>query len=204
VAELNFRALPAREVPYAAAPTIGVPLELTARPADQPIQSVLLQTQVRIDAPQRSYEPGEREGLRELFGQDSQWSRSLQGMFWCQVSTVVRGFTGTGQTELLLPRPAACSTAAARYFDALQGGEVPLLLLFSGTIFSADADGALRAAPIAWSAESRCGVPISLLNGDRAPLSLDRGVFEKLSRYQRERGLRDVDAALATLLGAGS
>ena len=204
MAEVLFRALPAREVPYAAAPTIGIALELTARPAEEPIQSVLLQTQVRIDAPQRAYDPDEREGLRELFGEANLWSRSLQGLLWCQVSTVVRGFTGSGQTELLLPRPAACSTAASRYFDALKGGEVPLLLLFSGTVFSTDPEGALRASPIPWSAEARCAVPVCLLNGNRAPLSLDRAVFDRLSRFQRARGLRDVDAAVSTLLGADS
>ena len=40
--------------------------------------------------------------------------------------------------------------AATKYFAALEGGDLPLCFLFSGTIFHEAGDGALQVAQISW------------------------------------------------------
>ena len=50
----------------------------------------------------------------------------------------VTGFTGATEIDL----PVACTydfeVAAAKYFHSLDGGEIPIVLLFSGTVFASE------------------------------------------------------------------
>jgi hypothetical protein len=207
VPELSFRVTEARAVDFAAAPTIALSLEIRNAQEHEPIQSVLLQAQVRIQAAARSYTDKEREGLRELFGEPERWGRTLRGLLWTQATTVVRPFAGTGVAELLLPCTFDFNVAAAKYFNAVEGGVVPLLLLFSGTVFHSNSDGALQAAPIPWNSEGGFFFPVDVWRQtlerhfpNRASLELQRDVLDRLYRYQVDRGLMNLDAAVDALL----
>ena len=54
------------------------------------------------------------------------------------------------------------NVAATKYFYGLEGGEVPLTLLFSGTVFYRDEDGFLQMDQIPWSRETACRLPVAV------------------------------------------
>ncbi len=75
------------------------------------------------------------------------------------MNVTVPEFAGTTVVSV----PVACTfdfnVAAAKYFHALEGGEVPLTFQFSGTVFYPAADGALQIAQIGWDKEARFRLP---------------------------------------------
>ena len=54
-----------------------------------------------------------------------------------QCSALVQGFTGSTDVELSLPCTYDFEVAASRYLHALRRRQIPVLLLFSGTVFTA-------------------------------------------------------------------
>jgi len=54
-------------------------------------------------------------------------------------------------------------TAIAKYLRALDGGVVPIELLFSGSIFHTPALGTLSVSPIPWSKEAHFSLPRALV-----------------------------------------
>jgi len=97
--------------------------------------------------------------------------------------------------------------AATKYFYALEEGEVPLLFLFSGTIFYAADDGALQVAQISWDKEAPFRLPVQVWKEmidhyypNSAWLRLQQDVFDRLYRYKVRRGLPTWEQALESLL----
>lgn len=201
--DLAFEALRARVVPFSAAPVVGIDLRVTA---SEPIQSVLLQVQARIDVRKRAHGKDEMERLRTLFGGADTWDRAAQSILWANVALVIPGFEKETVAELHLP----CWESAARYIDALEGADVPLSLLFSGSVFWNSADG-LQATRIPWSKEARASLPVSLWRDtldhhhpNQRALALRLEVFDRLDRYKRETGCTTWDDAIERLLGGRS
>ena len=102
------------------------------------------------------------------------------------------------------------NVAAAKYFHALRDGEVPLLLLFSGTVFYRGEGGALQIAPVPWSKEAAFRLPVRVWKEmmerhypNSAVLRLRRDVFDRLHRFKVERGLPTFDQAMEALLERG-
>ena len=90
--------------------------------------------------------------------------------------------------------PVACTydlnVSATKYFHALEGGEVPLLFLFSGTVFYAGEAGHLQVQQIPWDKECAYGMPVQAWQAlmdyhypGTAWLSLDREIFDRLYAY---------------------
>jgi hypothetical protein len=50
-------------------PLLHFKLAITNQPPNEQVQSVILQAQIQIQAPQRAYSPNEKEKLFELFGE---------------------------------------------------------------------------------------------------------------------------------------
>jgi hypothetical protein len=203
MAELGFRVIDALAVPHSAAPAVALRLELVTA---TPVRYLALQTQVRIDAPARRYTATEQDGLRELFGEPARWSQTLRGVLWANVTTTVGPFSESAEIEVQLPVTFDFSVSAAKYFEAVEG-EVPLRLFFSGTVFHTREDGALQAALLPWSSEARFAFPAALWRRtldlhfpNRAALQLERGVVERLRRFQADRGLVTLERALEVLL----
>ena len=92
--------------------------------------------------------PREAERLGDLFGERSRWGEQLQPMQFAQVSVMVPGFTGETEVDLPVPCTYDMDIATTKYFAALRDGEVPLLLLFSGTAFCGP--GGFRCEPVPW------------------------------------------------------
>jgi hypothetical protein len=99
------------------------------------------------------------------------------------------------------------SLAATKYFDALEGGDIPLCFLFSGTVFYQAEGRGLQAAQIPWDREAFFRLPattwkelMALYYPDGAWLRLPRDVFDHLAAYRSDRGLPTLEDAVAALL----
>jgi hypothetical protein len=190
----------------AATPSIALDLAIAA-PPDVVVRSVVLRAQVRIDARRRSYDDATRARLREVFGAPDQWGASVRSLPWTQVVACVPPFRG----ETALALPVACTydfeVVASKVLHGLRDGAIPLALLFSGTVFWADATGALRTAMLPWEDEVRYELPVALWREamDRffpgqAWLRVDRATFDRLVAWRAQRCLPSWDVALDALL----
>src|SRR5262249_22992435 len=134
------------------------------------------------------------------------WGDTLRPFLWTHVGIQVPAFTGSGEFDL----PVACSydfeVTAAKYLHALAGGEIPLLFLFSGTVFGRDERG-LRATQVPWTCEARFRLPVSDWRGlmDRyfpngGWLRLDRDTLDALMREKARRAVARFDDVIQALL----
>jgi hypothetical protein len=101
--------------------------------------------------------------------------------------------------------------AATKYFHALEQGEVPLNLLFSGTIFHAGEDGGLQIAQISWEKEAGFRLPVKtwkemmdIYYPNTAWLCLRKDAFEALNQYKSSLSLPTWEAAIERLLESSS
>lgn len=192
---------------YAVVPTLIFKLRITNATLDGDVRNVLLQCQLRIDAARRRYDPADQERLAELFGEPSRWRETLSSMLWTHAALQISAF----KSECIVNLPVQCSfdfnVAATKYFHGLKGGEVPLSLLFSGTVFYRDAEGFLQMDQISWSKQAEFRLPVSVWRNmmdlyypNSAWLRIDRDVFDELHRFKREKGFIGWDHALRALL----
>jgi hypothetical protein len=202
--QLSFAVESAAAVRYAAAPTLTIALAVES---DLPVRSLSLNVQVRIAPTRRGYDEGEQARLVELFGTPDRWSETLRGFLWTNATVVFPPFTGTGRATLTVPCTYDLEVAAAKYFHALGDGEVPLELLFSGTVFYAGENGLLRTAQIPWDCEAQFGLPVAVWKQaieNRFPnsawLRVDRAVYDRLLAYKAGRTLPTWESALGELL----
>ena len=207
--DLSFKIEEAIVVPYAVAPTLAFKLRIANAQVDETIHTVALRCQIQIDATRRRYAPEEQSGMRDLFGEPERWSQTLRGMLWTHASLVVPSFTGSTLAELLVPCTFDFNVAATKYFSALKDGEIPLHLMFSGTVFYADREDALQVAPISWEQETKFKLPVKIWRDmmdayypNSVWLNLRRDVFERLNEYKTQRGIPSWEQALESVLAA--
>lgn len=204
--DLTFAVEGAEPILYAAAPQFAFKLRIT-NAGQEPIQAIALRCQIQIEATRRRYGESDHELLLELFGERDRWGQTLKSMLWTFASVVVPPFEGSTVAEL----PVVCTydfnVAATKYFHALQDGEVPLTLLFSGTVFYVAEDGALQVAQIPWKAEASFRLPVRTwkeMMESYYPnitfLSLRTDVFDRLYRFKMEHSLPTWEQALELLL----
>ena len=117
--------------------------------------------QIRIEPGRRSYSAGRRRSSVNLFGTPERWGQTLRPMLWTHLSVVVPPLDGSTEVDLPVPCSSDFNVAATRYFTALNGGDLPLCFLFSGTIFYEADDGALQIAQISWEKECDFRLPAS-------------------------------------------
>jgi hypothetical protein len=206
--ELRFGIAPVAVADYVAVPTLRFPITIETG-ADQVIRSVLLDVQIQIAARRRGYGAAESDRLLELFGTPDRWSTTLRTLLWTRTTVVVPPFTGATSVDVDVACTYDLEVTASRYFAALEEGEVPLELLFSGTVFFAGADGRLQAARIPWDHEVEYNLPVSVWREamDRhfhgaAWLRLGRPAFDRLCAYKARHAFESWDAAVEALLGA--
>jgi hypothetical protein len=210
VPSLDFTVEQAGTLEFAAVPTIRFALRVDG-PADVPIRSISLATQIRIAAARRSYAPAERDRLLEVLGRPEQWAGSSRTLFWAQVASQVTGFTGTTRVDLPVPCTYDFEVASAKYLHGVEEGEVPLEFIFSGSVFYRDPEGALKTGRIAWDRESSFRLPVRVWKETMdhffpgtAWLRLHRDVFERLHAYRSDRAIPSWEATIEALLdGAG-
>src|SRR5271156_2998994 len=140
--DLSFRIEEAAVVPFAAAPTLAFKLRIDNADPDETIHTVALRCQIQIDVTRRRYTQEEQSRMRDLFGEPDRWSQTLRSLLWTHANVVVPSFHGSTLAELPVPCTFDFNVASTKYFEGLIDGEIPLLIMFSGTVFYADADDA--------------------------------------------------------------
>lgn len=202
---LDFYIDNAEILPYAAAPTLLFKLRIENGASEQ-IRSIMLRVQIQIPAAQRHYSEQEQTQLLELFGEPTRWSTTLKPLLWMQTIVLVPPFSGSVLVDLPVPCSYDFEVVSAKYFHALEEGEVPLEFLFSGTMFYAGATG-LQAAQISWEKEAHYRFPVRLWQAlmnhyfpNSAWLRLRLDVFDQLYAYKARHGLATWEAALEMLL----
>jgi hypothetical protein len=207
VSELGIEVLDVRPEEHAAAPHLLFRLRLTESTGDV-VHAVILRCQLRIEPQRRDYDAEEQTGLRDLFGAAERYTTTLKPLLWAHTVAAVQGFEGSTEVDL----PVACTydfdVSAAKYLHALRDGDVPLLLLFSGTVFTRGASG-FTVQQLPWSLEARCRLPVSTwrqLMEHYFPaggwIRLSRESIDALGRYRSDRGLTGWDQTVAELIPA--
>ena len=190
-------------------PLLHFNLEISNQPATEAIQAVMIQAQIQIQSAQRAYDVGERAKLEELFGTPDRWGQTLRNRLWTHASATVPSFRE--DTKVILPVQCTYdfNVIATKYFYALEGGEVPLLFLFSGTIFYAGSRDELLVQQISRDKECTYRMPAKvwadLMNHhypNSAWLSVQRDIFDRLSEFKRNHSLLTWDQVFELLLDA--
>jgi hypothetical protein len=171
----------------------------------------MLHAQIQIQSAQRAYTQTEKEKLRELFGKPEDWGQTLRNKLLAHANCIVPRFADRTEAVLVVPCTFDLNVAATKYFYALEEGEVPLLFLFSGTVFYADPNGRLQIQQISWEKEAAWRMPISAWGEmmDRhypntAFMWLERGVFDRLYEFKRQQGFATWEQAMERLLAHGN
>lgn len=205
--DLDFKILGLEPAAHGLVPLLNFKLEVTNSPATETIHAVILQAQIQIQAMQRRYTPGEKEKLKDVFGNPERWGDTLRTKLWTIATTSVRPFTGRTTALLTVPCTYDLNVLATKFFYALEDGEVPLLFLFSGTIFYGADDGRLQVQQISWNKECLYRLPVKVwqeLMDHHYPntswLALNREVFERLYAYRRSEGIPTWEQTLERLL----
>ncbi|MDH6114401.1 hypothetical protein P3T36_000802 [Kitasatospora sp. MAP12-15] len=204
--EFAFSCTGVRADRFAAGPTLVFRLRITASP-DTRVHAIALRCQLRIEPARRGYQPAEAEGLSDLFGDRSRWGTSLLPVQFAQVSLVVPGFTGEIEVDLPVPCSYDLDLAPTRYFHALQDGEVPLLMLFSGTAFTGA--GGFHVEPVPWDREASFRMPVAIwreMVDQHFPgcgwLRLPSETMNALLAFRSRRALPSWEATVQALLAA--
>jgi hypothetical protein len=196
-----FDCLGARAEPYAAAPTLMFRLRITET-SGRPVRAVALRCQVRIEPIRRHYSDVEAARLAGLFGERARWGQTLNPLQLATLSVMVPAFTGTTEIDVPLPCSYDLEVASGQYFHALDDGEIPLLMLFSGTVFTADG-----IAPIPWDRECDHRMPVAVWRDlmevyfpGGGWLRLTRQTLDGLQEFKHRQAIPTWDGAVTALL----
>jgi hypothetical protein len=194
-------------VPFAASPTLVVKLRIANANPTEAIHTVVLRSQIQIEVTRRRYTPQDQERLGDLFGEPERWGQTLKNMLWTNTSTIVPPFAGVTTADLQVPCTFDFNIATTKYFNGLSGGEIPIFLMFSGTVFYEDSEGGLKVAPISWDKETKFRMPLAIWKDmmdqyypNSAWLCLRRDVFERLQQYKRQHGIPTWEQAIEAIL----
>jgi hypothetical protein len=205
VTTLSFEVVGARPEPYAAVPTIMFRLRV-AEADGRRVHAVALRCQIRIEPQKRRYQPDEEEHLYELFGETPRWGETLRPFLWTHVSHTLAGFDGSTEVDLAVECSYDLEVAGAKYFHALEGGEVPLVFLFSGTAFTPGTSG-FAAERVGWNQDADYRMPVSVWRDlmdmyfpGSGWLRLSRVNLDRLQKFKAVRALPTWDQAVEQLL----
>ncbi len=208
MANLDFAVEGAEVLEFATVPSLLFKLRIENL-GEEPIRSVALNTQVRIAATQRHYDAAEQERLLEVFGETHRWGSTLRSLLWTHTILQVPPFSERTIVDMPVPCTYDFEVIAAKYFYALEDGEVPLEFLFSGTVFYAGEEGRLQVARISWEKEAQFRLPVRVWKEtmehyfpNSAWIRLRRDAFDQLYDYKVRRGLPTWEAAVEALLHA--
>jgi len=201
----TFSVLDVTAEPYAASPQLTCRLRIEESTGRR-VHAIALRCQVRIEPQRRRYEPAEQDALRGLFGTPERWGDTLKAFQWMQANATVQGFTGETETELALPCTYDLEVIGARYLHALDAGDVPLNLLFSGTIFTKGTTG-FEVEQVPWACEARWRLPVRVWRDmidaffpNSGYLRVSGDVLKELAAFRARHDLISWDETLRHLL----
>jgi Family of unknown function (DUF6084) len=192
---------------YAATPSLAFQLAITERSGVK-VHAIALRCQIRIEPHRRRYSAAEAERLHDLFGDPSRWAETVKPIQLAAVSVMVPGFTAVTEVDLPVPCTYDLEVSSARYLHGLDDGTIPLILLFSGTVFVATETG-FSVELVPWSAEATYRMPVAVWRElvdahfpGRAWLPCGRDTLDALSAFKARHALPTWDATLNALLAA--
>src|SRR5579871_2767148 len=190
---------------YAATPALTFALTITERSGVR-VHAIALRCQIRIEPHRRRYSAAEAQRLHDLFGDPSRWAETVKPIQLATVTTMVPTFTAVTEANLEVPVTYDLEVASARYLAGLDDGTVPLLLLFSGTVFVAGGQ-AFNVELVPWSCEASCRMPVSVWRDvvdehfpGSAWLRCSKETLDALSLFKARHALPTWDATLSALL----
>ena len=209
MAELVFDCLGAHADRYAVAPSMAFTLRISDT-SGQRVEAIALRCQIRIEPSRRRYSAAEAERLNDLFGETQRWAETLRPLQFTNVAIMVPRFTGSIELDLPVMLSYDLEIGSTRYFAGLDDGEIPLLLLFSGTVFGMT-DGRLQAQQVPWSKEAAYRLPISIWREavdahfpNSAWIKMSRHTLDELQRFKTRTALPTWDATIQALLAAAA
>jgi hypothetical protein len=207
--ELSFDVVDVVPEPYAAAPNLLARIRVEEATGEQ-VHALALRAQIRIEPQRRRYDDTEERALLDLFGDRTRFSQTLRPFAWLHASTVAQGFTGATTFDLPLPCTYDFEVSGTTYLHAIRDGEIPLLFLFSGTVFTRGSSG-FSVAQVPWDCEARFRLPVAVwreLMEAHFPNSewirMRRDTVEALAHYRHTRGQTSWDDVVTTLLARTS
>jgi hypothetical protein len=205
MSELSFTCIGARAERYALAPTIVFRLRV-AESSGETVHCLALRSQIRIEPLKRHYRDEEAERLVDLFGERSRWGDTMKPLQFAHVTLMVPGFTGAVEVDLPVPLTYDFDVATTKYFHGLEDGEIPFLLLFSGTMFLQGETG-FSVEQVPWDKEATFRLPVATWREamdavfpDAAWIRLRRDNLDALARFKSRLALPTWDDALEALL----
>ena len=160
----------------------------------------------RAEPARRGYGDKEAARLLELFGERGRWGDTVKPFQFANTSTVVPSFNDWIELDITVPCSYDMEVTAGRYFHALEDGEVPFILLFSGTIFG-DGENGMWIEQVPWHAETRYKMPVAVwreMMDIHFPgsgwLRLRRDTIDALADFRAARALPTWDDAIIAVL----
>lgn len=204
MSELSFTVLDSYPLPYALSPSLGIKLRARETTGAR-VHTIALRAQVQIEPQKRRYTEAESSALVDLFGTLDRYGDTLKPMLWTHVSTMVLGFSGEKEFELQIPCSYDFEVAANKYLNALENGEIPMILLFSGTVYT-EGERGIAAELMSWSCEARHRLPVPVWRAtmdahfpNSAWIRIDRDVFAELDRFRVSESIPTWDATIVRL-----
>jgi len=205
MAELSFDCIGTKVDRYAVVPALSLVLRISET-SGQRVEAIAMRCQIRIEPARRRYSAAEAQRLNDLFGDTERWADTLRPMQFSTVATMVPGFSGAIEIELPVTFTYDLEVGSARYFDSLEAGEIPLRLLFSGTVFTV-ADGRIQVQQVPWSKEAAYRLPVPVWREaidahfpNSAWIKMSRETLEELQRFKSAHALPTWDLTLDALL----
>jgi len=202
---LRFACTGARPEPFAAGPSLLFDLRI-ADTTGVRVHSIALRTQIRIEPRQRKYTPEEQARLVDLFGEPARWGETLNPLQLATVATTVAGFTDEITATVTVPLTYDLDIAATKFCHGVRDGQIPLLLLFAGTVYY-QGEAGVQVGPVPWSEEAPYPLPVTTWRAamdDHYPgstfIRLSTATLDALSAYRSKHVITTWDETLERLL----
>jgi hypothetical protein len=202
---LRFVCTGSRPEPHAAGPALQLDLRVEDGTGRR-VHAVALRVQIRIDPRPRRYTAEETARLTDLFGEPNRWGDTLQPLQLATVPVLTPSFTNSTTVAVNVPLTYDLDIAAARYLHGLDEGEIPLTLLFSGTMFYAG-DTGVQLGLVPWHEEAEHRLPVAVWRAamdEHFPGSgwvrLRRDTLDRLAAFRSAHTLLSWDDAVERLL----
>jgi len=206
VIDMIFGVEGVRPVPRAAVPMLAFRLHIRET-RGAAIHAILLRFQLQIEPRRRRHTSEEQDRLVDVFSLPERWNETLHSLIWTQATINVPPFESATAVEV----PVACTydfeVTAAKYLAALEGGEIPLRFLFSGTVFVKSPSGFV-VQQVPWDREAMCRMPVAVWREamdayfpDCAWIRVNRETLGALQRFRAKNGLASWDETIEMMLG---
>jgi Family of unknown function (DUF6084) len=205
---LTFSVLDIAADRFAATPQLLARMRVEETTGER-VHTMAVRSQIVIEPQRRPYTEDESAGMLDQFGDRPRWKDTLKPFLWTFSTALVSGFSGATEFDLPIPCSYDLEVTASKYLHALDVSDIPIRMLFSGSVFSRGSTG-FAVEPIAWDLEATYLLPVSVwteLIAHFYPssgwLRLDHDTIAALVRYKGEHGLVTWDEVVARLLAAG-